>query len=224
MFKIKEGKSSPKVRDNCASKMETKMEKVSLNQFQPQNHFETLKDNEKKDLPKIVERLNIIQTPKRFLKKCRYCNFKKRTCSLISSSCPARAKTCVICHKQGHLPQSLCCKAKRRSQKKNKSPKETRDNENQVSFEILKLIKEKINQLEITEDLHSLEMMKSAIEKKRIPLDLIPYLMMFIFLNHDSIIDNQLRRKSIMKSARYCARKFEMRQKNQYFVLKHLTT
>ena len=54
-------------------------------QFKTKNRFETLQDNEEEDLEKLLKRLTILQTPKRFLKKCRYCNFKKRSCALNPS-------------------------------------------------------------------------------------------------------------------------------------------
>ena len=78
VHKIKERKSSPKIRDNSSVKSETKRKEGSVIQFQTKNQFETLQDNEEEDLQKKVERLAILEAPKHSLKKCRYCNFKKR--------------------------------------------------------------------------------------------------------------------------------------------------
>ena len=81
----------------------------------------------------------------------------------------------------------------------------------------MKLINKKINQLEILDSNQECVKLRENIkEKKQIPLNLIPFLMMFVFLNHECKIKNHYH--SILKSARYCARKFEMKHTNQYFV------
>ena len=57
-------------------------------------------------------RNSVLKTPKRFLRKCRHCSFKKRTCVVDPFSCNARHKNCSVCFKVGHYPQSMNCKAK----------------------------------------------------------------------------------------------------------------
>ena len=46
-------------------------------------------------------------------KKCRYCNFKKRSCFFNPHSCKAKQLRCYSCLKMGHFPQSLNCKARK---------------------------------------------------------------------------------------------------------------
>ena len=51
--------------------------------------------------------------PKRFLKKCRNCGFKKRSCVRTKMSCKALQLTCYTCKKLGHFPKSLQCKRRK---------------------------------------------------------------------------------------------------------------
>ena len=62
----------------------------------------------------IINRNIILNMSKRKLKKCRFCNFKKRTCALSPSSCKAHKLNCSKCFKRGHFPQSMTCKSKLR--------------------------------------------------------------------------------------------------------------
>ena len=39
------------------------------------------------DIETNISRWSVVNTPKRCLKKCRYCNYKKRTCALNSLTC-----------------------------------------------------------------------------------------------------------------------------------------
>ena len=78
----------------------------------------TKKDNMGDDIQKFCQRLKMLRTPKSLLKKCRYCNSKKRSCTLDLSSCLARQRTCSVCHKKGHCPKSVCCKAKQKRAKR----------------------------------------------------------------------------------------------------------
>ena len=96
----------------------------------------------------MIRKLNIQTTQKRFLKKCRYCNFKKRSCVSNVSSCPALHSNCFKCHKQGHFPQSVCCKAKKDSQtKKNKTTKNL-VKRSPLTEEVIGMVRQRIQQLE----------------------------------------------------------------------------
>ena len=66
----------------------------------------TSKNQKDKDMCDLI-------TPKRCLKKCRYCNFKKRSCFFNPHSCKAKQLRCYSCLKMGHFPQSLNCKARK---------------------------------------------------------------------------------------------------------------
>ena len=80
-----------------------------LKKFETGNRFYILSDNQEEDL------LKILRTPKQSLKKCRKCNFKKRTCILDPLSCKAVKSVCLKCQRFGHFPQSGCCKDQRKS-------------------------------------------------------------------------------------------------------------
>ena len=89
----------------------------NLEQFETPNLFKLL-DIMTEDCPERMDlNVNMKSEPKHMLKKCRYCNYKKRLCAINSSSCVARIKKCVKCGKGGHYPQSMCCKASKTSQK-----------------------------------------------------------------------------------------------------------
>ena len=70
------------------------------------NPFEVLMDNHEEGIKDIVRRNVILKTPKHCLKKCKRCNFKKRTCFVDSSTCKAAQQWCFKCNKKGHYPQS----------------------------------------------------------------------------------------------------------------------
>ena len=89
--------------------------KNDLTVFDLHNCFQILGDNNKEATFYIVRRNHILKTPKKLLRKCRYCSYKKRSCVLDSFSCNARSKTCSACSKYGHYPQSMNCKAKSKS-------------------------------------------------------------------------------------------------------------
>ena len=52
---------------------------------------------------------NLQSIPKRYLKKCKFCAFKKRSCFSCPSSCKAVERTCIACGKVGHYPKSKKC-------------------------------------------------------------------------------------------------------------------
>ena len=89
----------------------------SLEQFETPNPFKCLDILTEDCLEDTRSKWNMRLDPKRLLKKCRYCNFKKRSCDLNSYSCVAQIKRCFKCNKKGHYPQSMCCKASKTSKK-----------------------------------------------------------------------------------------------------------
>ena len=104
--------------------------------------------------------------------------------------CKANQKRCVSCQKAGHYPQSLNCKARRKPIKK--CPTLNSSNSKSQPARITKknreLIDDKINQLEmlisIQENLNlQFESHSQNSEDSIVPKDLIPFLMMYVYLN-----------------------------------------
>ena len=61
---------------------------------------------------------------KKFLKTCRWCHFKKRSCALNRINFTAFHQNCYVCNKKGHFPKSINCKKSRKLHStKNKSEK-----------------------------------------------------------------------------------------------------
>ena len=78
----------------------------NLRMFASKSFLEKIND-EGLSMMKQVCTLNTI--PKRFLKKCKLCCFKKRSCFACPSLCKAIDRTCYACGKQGHFPKSRYC-------------------------------------------------------------------------------------------------------------------
>ena len=85
----------------------------TLKQFETKNSFEVLIDNPEENLEQIISRNKILSTPKKSLKRCRKCHFKRRACILDSSKCNSLQKCCRKCKKIGHLPKSINCKGRK---------------------------------------------------------------------------------------------------------------
>ena len=123
---------------------------IKLTKFFDNNQFEILVDNPEEGINDIIARTVILRTPKHCLKKCKRCNFKKRTCVIDSYSCKVIQQNCLKCNKKGHFPQSPYCKAQKRS----KATKETKLKKERIITKILdknilELVAIKIDQLEI---------------------------------------------------------------------------
>ena len=210
-YKLTRGKSTVK-----------KVKITSLEHFETNNPFKVLENNPEEEI--------IIKMKKALLKKCRTCNFKRRLCMLDRSSCVAKEKTCFACNKPGHYPKSLSC---RKTRKSNKTRNQSINLRTKLTKSIkklsdthLKLLNEKIHQLENIEvEEPSITIGCSSNQKPTfIPSDVIPFAMMFIFLNYDCIyssityknVTNLMEfekkeyglKKSILNQAKYCARKF----------------
>ena len=65
-------------------------------------YLKTLSNNEGESL----ERYSTNDIPRKFLKKCRWCGFKKRKCLMNPKLCSALHKQCYRCSKRGHFPKS----------------------------------------------------------------------------------------------------------------------
>ena len=207
-----------------------KIKSHSLKRFKGHNCFSILENNSEEDLDNIImKRLNIINMKKSLLKKCKTCNFKKRSCMLDRSSCPALKRICFACKKDGHFPRSINCK---RSRMDIRSKSLTITSKNQlpakgikVSATNLILIKKRISQLETLNQEEESHFNQSEIIKESKNIDLIPFNMMYLFLNYDYFISTstskmkvnlieQARKgtdlkKSILKSAKDCAKHFD---------------
>ena len=81
-----------------------------LKQYASTVFLNKMKKSAFKETLKICSLENI---SRRFLKKCKFCGYKKRSCFLHHSPCKALEKTCYKCGKEGHFPKSMKCKAKK---------------------------------------------------------------------------------------------------------------
>ena len=224
-------------KHNGKSRKCTKINELkSLKAFEHENRFSLLENNQEEDLVDLKTRLKEIKVIKEMkrsqLKKCRTCNTKKRTCKLDKSSCRALDKRCNFCNKIGHFPNSLNCKKMRKIKKskqkqsfgKVKSCFKKIDADKVLSSEeigpaILKKICTRISQLQSTEIALTDTYCRQQVNFNH----LIPFIMMYIFLNHDFIYQHSdakpqslwkaakleaERFKSILKMANTCAAKF----------------
>ena len=64
-------------------------------------------------LSMIINNYAAENIPKRYLKRCRICGFKKRSCVTSRMPCKALKKICYACEKLGHFPKSIRCKRKK---------------------------------------------------------------------------------------------------------------
>ena len=89
-----------------------------LKKFQTRNRFEVLIGNQEEEVKHIIKRNQLLDIPKKLLKKCKRCNYKKRNCIVNPSTCNALKRCCFKCKKLGHYPQSPRCKANKNVQPK----------------------------------------------------------------------------------------------------------
>ena len=120
---------------------------------------------------------------------------------------------CLLLKKIYILQQSRGCKFRRIYRKKAQNHHKKSE---VLSSQSLNLIKERIKQIEIHEALHEIP---DAPINRKIPLQLIPYLALFICLNLDCLLKHSnLSKDTILDTARHCARKFEVKQQGtNYF-------
>ena len=77
-----------------------------LRKFASKTYLKKMKNQRFSKMTGLITLKNI---PKRFLKKCKLCCFKKRSCFLCPSLCTALNKNCFNCGIQGHFPKSKMC-------------------------------------------------------------------------------------------------------------------
>ena len=90
----------------------------SLKIFLVNNRYSLLTDNPEFEIEKLIQRNLILKTSKKTLKKCRFCNFKKRSCLLDPDQCKALHSQCFKCNKKGHFPASIKCQIHKRIKRK----------------------------------------------------------------------------------------------------------
>ena len=111
----------------------------TLKKFETRNPFRLLENISEECVGSVIKRLQeieYIQTMKKAdLKRCHFCNNKKRLCMIDRSNCSAMDKTCVFCSKVGHFPKSLNCKKFRKikNSKMNRSKLHLSTKENYVN-------------------------------------------------------------------------------------------
>ena len=196
-----------------------------LKKFETRNPFSLLENTSEEKADSIVQRLkniDFLQNIRKVeLKKCRTCNYKKRSCIIDKSSCSAVDMMCFFCKKIGHFPKSLNCK-KFRQIKMTKTIKKNKDyckqRQSKINIEVREKIRWRIQEIE------SKDYKRPIQERSDSFNDLIPFLLMYIFLNHDcfnhnpngelknilkqaQIEDNKC--KSILKLAKFCANKLK---------------
>ena len=97
------------------TKKKKKIKKTdSLALFEVKNRFELLEDNPEFYIENLIMRNNILRMSKKKLKKCTFCNFKKRSCLLNPTECKALECYCFKCFKKGHFPASIKCKGNKK--------------------------------------------------------------------------------------------------------------
>ena len=198
-------------------KQENKMQKDSK-PIKCSNRFQLLEDKEEDEPYDLIHTLKIQQTPRHKLKKCRKCNYKKRTCEIDSSKCKSNVRDCYACHKHGHFPKSMNCKKRKKSSIRKKEINDSAPTK--ISKKNLKLIKKKITEIEMfiihQKDLASqLDMFQKKFEVQMIPNCLLPFLLMYLYLNYEYIFP-----KNIVKKRRkdkdliyFCAMEAKRRKK-----------
>ena len=92
---------------------------------------------EKKNI--CLQKWTLEVIPKKYLKKCRWCGYKKRRCFSNPNFCSAFNKECFSCNKVGHFPKSILCKSKsiQNADFVNKKSFRKRLTPSQVDFEII---------------------------------------------------------------------------------------
>ena len=197
-----------------------------LKSFKTENRVDVLKGNEEMDLESVLKVNDILRKAKHSLKKCKKCNNKKRTCALDPKSCKATHSVCFKCRKIGHFPKSMSCKSNRVSKSKC-SP--YNQHSRQWKKDVLLLVTKRIYLLETLAKMAELRRVEEQrlkeirrIEEQRlkelITMDLIPFLLMFIFVNPDIFYPKAGKNddaEAILKQATLCAKRFS--KDNQQF-------
>ena len=213
--------------DSCVpNSSKIKYMRSDLKSFETENRFDVLKGNEKMDSGSVLKAYGILRKAKQSLKRCKKCNYKKRTCALDPKSCKATHSICFKCKKIGHFPKSMSCKANKISKSKCCS---NNQHSRQWKKDVLLLVTKRIFLLETLAKMAELRRVEEQrlkeirrIEEQRlkelITMDLIPFLLMFIFVNPDIFYPKAGKNddaEAILKQATLCAKRFS--KDNQQF-------
>ena len=125
---------------------------VSLIHLANENRFHVLTDNPEEDVLRILKRRQLIGVSRHCLKKCNRCCFKKRNCLVDPLTCKALQSCCFTCGKQGHFPQSLRCKARKRVLKRKIDIETKNIKQTTLNEDIVLLLKKQIDQIERKEE------------------------------------------------------------------------
>lgn len=91
----------------------SKKERSTISRSKEYTRCPLVYDKYKDDVSNEIQWHSCLTVSKRHLKKCKYCNFKKRSCVLNPHSCKAKTLYCNSCLKIGHFPRSINCKTKK---------------------------------------------------------------------------------------------------------------
>ena len=180
-----------------------------LKRFETANKFDVLRGNGESDLDKILKVNKILITPKHSLKKCRRCNFKKRTCIIDPGSCKASQFFCFRCNKFGHFPKSIFCKT-RNKYKKNKVSKKycytNYEQSKQWKEDVYLLVMKRIHQLERLSEMQEIRKNEDKSFQQLIQAECSD------LSNQETLsmkkCKNMGMRKEIVRKAKYCAKRF----------------
>ena len=189
------------------------------------NRFQLLEDKQNGDLQDLIRSIKIQKTPRHELKKCRKCNFKKRTCVINSSSCKSIKEVCYVCNKPGHFPNSMNCKKRRKSSMRKKDKKQS--TYVKISKNDIKLIHKKIEEIEMfnlqqTNIVSQFEGVQREFEVQMISNGLVTFLSMYLFLNYDFIFPkNFVKKRNPHKDFIYlCTKEVQRRKKLKKQIVK----
>ena len=85
--------------------------KTNLKQFETYNIYNLLIPEYKIE-DKKLDTVRIL--PRKKLRKCLKCGFKKRSCVLDPQNCTAMNNFCFRCERPGHFPKSMNCKSSKK--------------------------------------------------------------------------------------------------------------
>ena len=102
-------RSNSKWKEQKQEEKRSKKKSDSLEIFLVTNRYSLLEDNPEFEMERLMWRNKILITSKKKLKKCKFCNFKKRSCLLDPEQCKAIHSQCFKCSKKGHFPASINC-------------------------------------------------------------------------------------------------------------------
>ena len=134
-FKVYEG--DKKLFCDKKTKISSSVLESCLKKFECQNSFQILSDNPEETVQKIIKRNMLKQTPKKSLKKCKNCNFKRRSCVVDISNCKTFNRPCLSCNKPGHNPKSLQCKVRGKGNIVKQTPNENGSEAFSINRDIL---------------------------------------------------------------------------------------